>query len=319
MTKPHVLVTDWLIPDFDIERNAFETAGCTWSMPTWSPPAPPADELHQQLLERIRSSEQIDAVLFQLAPLNAEVIDALSGNCKIMQRVGIGLDNVDLEYAAQRGIEVRNVPDYCTQEVSVQAMAKLLSMHRQLSQTHQALLKGPWLDRPPHPITRLSDLTLGLIGLGRIGKQVAEWMGPMVGRILFYDPYLESVPSDCQSVSRDELLREADLISLHCPLTSETRKIIDEPALRLVKPTAILANTARGGLIDAAALADALSGGRLAAAALDVFDPEVPSADSPLRRVPNAFLTSHTAWYSEESKVEVRTKAVANILNKIAN
>ncbi len=317
MTQPHVLVADWLMPDFELEQELLEKAQVTWSLPQWRPPQPPRDEQRRQLVDRIQNAERIDAVLFQLAPLDRDVIDLLPDDCRLLQRIGIGLDTVDLERASQRDIAVLNTPDYCVEEVAVHAMSVLLSLHRQLNSTQQRLLAGQWSDRPPRTIERLSTLTLGLLGLGRIGRKLGEWMRPLVKQVIFFDPHVTQLPPWAEAVTLDELFKQSDLLSLHCPLVPETRHVIGEQSLRQMKPTALLANAARGGLVDAQALAAALAEDRLAGAGLDVFEPEVLADDSPLRSVKNVILTSHTAWHSRQSGIDARTTGIQNILSAV--
>lgn len=317
MMRPHILVADWLMPNFDLERQMFQRVGVSYCLPAWTPLPPPREQQRQELLSRIAAAPRIDAVLFQLAPLDAEVIAALPESCRILQRVGIGLDTVDREAAARRNIAVGNTPSYCTEEVAIHAMSLLLSLHRQLDTTQRHLLAGGWSTQPPGPIERLSALTLGIIGLGRIGWRFADYMKPLVGRILFHDPASHAVPRDLIPVGLEDLLCQSDFVSLHCPLVPETRHLLNASTLRLLKPTAIVLNVARGGLIDAEALADALNQDRLAGAGLDVFEPEVLAIDSPLRTCKNAVLTSHTAWYSRQALADARTEAIRGILERI--
>ncbi len=310
--KKHVLVTDWFAPDFDIERPLLEARGISWCMAGWKPPPPPRDEQIRQLLERIRQAKRIDGVLFVLAPLPAEVINALPATCRHLQRVGIGLDTIDLAAAKTRGMTVDNTPDYATEEVAVQAMGMLLSLHRQLAATQTVLLGGQWKIQPPDPIDRLSTLTLGLVGLGRIGRKFSELMKPLVKRVLFHDPV---VPG---SMPLETVLRESDFISLHCPLVPETRGLINANTLQLVKPTAILINVSRGALIEPAAVAQAIHERRLAGVGVDVYEPEILTADSPLRGLGDrAILTSHTAWYSRHSVTECRTQAIQKLIARL--
>lgn len=310
--KPHVLVADWFAPDFDIERPLLEARGISWCRPGWQPPPPPRDEQIRQLLERIKQSERIDGVLFILAPLPAEVINALPATCRHLQRVGIGLDTIDLAAAKARGMTVDNTPDYATEEVAVQAMGMLLALHRQLAATQTVLLGGQWKIQPPDPIDRLSTLTLGLVGLGRIGRKFSELMKPLVKRVLFHDPV---VPG---STALETVMRESDFISLHCPLVPETRGLINANTLRLVKPTAILINVARGALLEPAAVAQAIHDRRLAGVGVDVYEPEILPADSPLRALGDrAMLTSHTAWYSRHSVTDCRTQAIQKMIARL--
>lgn len=310
--KKHVLVTDWFAPDFDIERPLLEARGISWSMPGWKPPPPPRDEQIQQLLERIRQAKRIDGVLFILAPLPVEVINALPVTCRHLQRVGIGLDTIDLAAAKTRGMTVDNTPDYATEEVAVQAMGMMLSLHRQLAATQTVLLGGQWKSQPPDPIDRLSTLTLGLVGLGRIGRKFSELMKPLVKRVLFHDPV---VPG---SVPLETVWRESDFISLHCPLLPDTRGLINANTLQLVKPTAILINVSRGALLEPAAVAQAIHDRRLAGVGVDVYEPEILPTDSPLRGLGDrAILTSHTAWYSRHSVTDCRTQAIQKMIARL--
>jgi len=247
------------------------------------------------LVERVQDASRIDAILFQLAPLDASVIDHLPASCRLLQRVGLGLDTVDLAVAADRGVEVKNSGNYCTEEVAVHALSMLLSLHRQLDATQCRLLAGHWTPQPPQPIERLSELALGIIGFGQIGQKLAQLAQPLVKQVIYHDPAVTPKHSSCESVDLETLLRSSDLISLHCPLLDATRDLINRKHLALLKPTAILVNVARGALVDSFALAEALGEGKLAAAGLDVFEPEILPEDSPLRQLENVILTSHTA------------------------
>jgi len=317
MNKSNILVADWLLPDFELEAKVLRSKGITWSMPAWAPPPPPAEEQVRQLLERIRRTERIDAVLFMLAPLTTEVISALPPACKHLQRVGIGLDTVDIQAATARGITISNTPDYATEEVAIHALAMILSLHRQLEATQKYLLLVGWRIVSPNPITRLSTLTLGLVGLGRIGNKLADLMRPMVKEILYADPEVQSAPPGLRKVDLDDLLASSDIVSLHCPLLPSTKRLINARSIELMKKEALLINVARGGLIDADALAEALRANRLAGAALDVYESEVLPTNSSLRSSRNIILTSHTAWYSKESVVDSRTQAIQKMLSAI--
>lgn len=317
MDRRNILVADWLVPDFEIEAKVLRSKGITWSLPAWSPPPPPAEEQARQLLERLHTAERVDGVLFMLAPLTADVINALPPTCKHLQRVGIGLDTVDIPTATSRGITIGNTPDYATEEVAVHAMAMILSLHRQLDATQKYLLSGSWRIISPNPISRLSTLTLGLVGLGRIGNKLAALMRPLVKEILYADPAVQSAPPGLRKVELNDLLLLSDIVSMHCPLLPATRKLINASSLERMKKTALLINVARGDLIDADALADALQHGRLAGAGLDVYEPERLLADSPLRLLANVILTSHTAWYSIESVVDSRTQGIEKLISAI--
>ena len=317
MDKAHILVADWLLPEFEVETKILSGKGISWSLPAWTAPPPPAEEQVRQLLQRIRDTERVDGVLFMLAPLPAEVIQALPASCKRLQRVGIGLDTVDIPAATARGITIGNTPDYATEEVAIHALAMMLSLHRQLDATQKFLLSGNWRSTPPTPITRLSTMTLGLVGLGRIGHKLADLMRPMLKEILYSDPAVPKAPPGLRQVELGELLKTSDIVSLHCPLLPSTKKLINATSIEQMKKSALLINVARGGLIDADALADALKRGRLAGAGIDVFEPERLPAESPLRQLPNVILTSHTAWYSVEAVLDSRMQAMDQMIAAI--
>jgi D-3-phosphoglycerate dehydrogenase / 2-oxoglutarate reductase len=252
MSQPHVLVADWRLADFNIEQTLLKENAITWSMPTSQSPTQ-SDQI-EQLLVRIRETERIDGVLFVLAPLTAQVIDALPPSCKHLQRVGIGLDTVDIEAVRAKGLTLANTPDYATEEVAMHAMAMILSLHRQLDATQKYLLAGNWRITPPNPLLRLSTLSLGLVGLGRIGRKLATLMKPLVEKIYYYDPADPSAPEGIERCDLEGLLQKSDIVSLHCPLLPNTRRLMDSRTIGMMKSGALLINVARGGLIDTEAL-----------------------------------------------------------------
>lgn len=318
MKTPHILVTDWYAPDFSIEEAHLAPLGWKWSLPEWKPPPPPAEVQEQEIIERIKNTPDIIGMIFLLAPVTANVINALPESCTHLQRVGIGLDNVDMAAAKARGFTIDNTPDYAIEEVAVQAMAMILSLHRQLGETQRILAEGNWRIQPPRPIERLSTLTVGLIGLGRIGRKFAELVRPFVRRVIFHDPFAKDPPEGVVPASLEEVF-QADIISLHCPLLPETRHIINRENLRKMKPEALLINVSRGALVDPVALHEALSSQIIAGAALDVYEPEILPKDSPLHELKNLILTSHTAWYSRQSVIDCRTQAIEKLISAIQN
>jgi D-3-phosphoglycerate dehydrogenase len=239
---------------------------------------------------------------------------------KVVARYGVGLDNVDLDAAAEAGIVVTHYPGYCTAEVADHALAMVLALNRRLVEQDRALRAGAWVEFGPAtrsilrgPIPPLRELTLGIVGFGRIGQAVAARARPFGLEIVAADPYQEPAVLEAQGVAPrplDALLAEADIVTLHCPLTPETRGLIGAAALARMKPTAVLVNTARGPLVDLAALTEALETGRLAGAAIDVTSPEPLPAGSPLYRLENAILTPHSAYYSERSVELVRRETL---------
>jgi D-3-phosphoglycerate dehydrogenase / 2-oxoglutarate reductase len=299
-----VAITDYVFPSVEPEQAMLEPLGV---------------ELRPQ---QCRSEEEIialaqdaDAVLNCYAKMTGRVIEELK-RCRIIARYGIGVDNVDLAAATKAKILVTNVPDYCIDEVSDHALALLLALARRLTVADGAVKAGTW-DVVAHAgIRRLRGQTLGLLGFGKIAKTVASKVEPLGMKLLVHDPYLEPeliAQHRAEAVDLGRLLAEADAISIHVPLSPETRNMIGQRELAQMKPTAFLINTSRGGIIDEQALAAALKEDRLGGAALDVLSVEPPPVDHPLRRAPNIILTPHLAFYSRESVIELQTKAAEEV------
>ncbi|WP_232315498.1 C-terminal binding protein [Aquincola tertiaricarbonis] len=252
--------------------------------------------------------QDADVVLVRESPVDRSVIDAMR-RCRAIIRYGIGVDNIDLAYARERGIAVANVPDYGIDEVSTQAVALALSVVRRLRRHDAEVRSGRWSTGVLAPMYRLRHRTLGLIGYGRIARMTHEKLqGFGFGRVLVCDPAAD-LPAGVERAGLDELCSQADLISLHAPLTPQTRHLIDARRLSLMRPTAVLVNTARGGLVDLDALHAALSRKQILGAGLDVFEPEPPNANHPLFALDNVVVTNHIGWYSEEAMRELQRKA----------
>jgi D-3-phosphoglycerate dehydrogenase len=299
-----VAITDYVFPSLEPERAVLEPLGV---------------ELRPQQCrseeEIIALAEEADAVLNCYAKMTARVIERLK-RCRIIARYGIGVDNVDLAAAGKAKILVTNVPDYCIDEVSDHALALLLALARRIVAADVAVKAGAW-DVVAHAgIHRLRGRTLGLIGFGKIAKALVSKVRPLGMRVLVYDPYLEPMiiaHQGAEAVSLDKLLAEADAISIHVPLSPETRNIIGQRELARMKSTAFVINTSRGGIVDEQALAVALKENRLEGAALDVLSTEPPPPDHPLRQAPNVILTPHLSFYSRESVIELQTKAAEEV------
>jgi phosphoglycerate dehydrogenase-like enzyme len=231
--------------------------------------------------------------------------------CKGIVRCGVGYDNVDIGAAGARGIVVCNVPDYGAEEVADHALMLLLAIARRLLPAHQALRDGTWDTTRVFGAPRLRGRTLGLVGCGRIGTAMALRAKALGMRVVAYDPYRPDGLDKALGIERvyslEELLPQAQLLSLHCPLTRETHHILNERTLALLPQGAYVVNTARGPCVDLRALADALESGGVAAAGLDVFEHE-PLNDERIRRHPRVVLTPHAAFYSAEGWIEMRTK-----------
>jgi D-3-phosphoglycerate dehydrogenase / 2-oxoglutarate reductase len=255
--------------------------------------------------------------------ITAHVLSNLS-HCKVISRRAVGLDHIDLDTAAELGIVVTHSPDYCTNEVADHTLALILNLNRRILEFDQDLHRGAWTDQQYRmdrilrgPIQPLREQTLGIVGLGRIGRAVAKRALPFGLRLLAADPYIDpatAAESGATLVSLDELLETSDIVSLHCPLTSETQGLIGAREIGLMKATSVLVTTARGPIVDLGAAATALANQSIAGAALDVVYPEPLPQNSPLYGLPNVILTPHAAYYSERSRQQVRIDALNGAL-----
>jgi phosphoglycerate dehydrogenase-like enzyme len=247
-------------------------------------------------------------IVWHNTPITAVGIARL-GNCRAIIRNGVGFDSVDIAAARDRGIAVCNVPDYGTEEVADHAIALAMALCRQLFPLDQEAKQLGWIIRVEPKLRRLRELTFGIVGLGRIGAATALRAKALGFKVVFYDPYLPNGVDKALGVSRvralDELLAKSDVLSLHCPLTDETRHLIAERELALMKPGAFVVNTARGAVIKKTAILNALREGRLAGAGLDVVEDE-PLQTMEEAATPNLIVTCHAAFCSVESKLEMR-------------
>ena len=250
-------------------------------------------------------------VMNQYAPFSERVFAGLAPDLKLVVRYGVGVDNIDLEAATRHGVQICNVPDYGMNEVSDHALGLMLALVRKLAFITDRTRRGDWDYRRTIPVRRLGTLTVGVVGVGRIGGLFAHKVSALGCRVLGVDPLrptLERQHPEARFVSFDELVAESDIISIHCPLTAETRNLFGADALARMKPTAVLINTARGGIIDETALADAFARGAIGGAAIDTVAGEPLAPDSPLLSHANCLVTPHMAWYSEELAEELNRK-----------
>lgn len=246
-----------------------------------------------------------DGVLVQFASIGAAEMDA-HPRWKVIGRYGVGVDTIDVDAASARGIRVVNVPDYCEEEVATHAAALALSSVRRVPHADRLVRDGGWMRwRELTPMPALSDATLGVVGLGRIGRETIRLLRPFFGRVVGFDPFVTEL-AGVEVVPLDTVLAESDVLTLHLPLTAATRHLIDAGALARMKSSAHLVNVSRGGLVDTAALARALEAGALGGAAVDVLETEPADPDDPLLRAPRAIVTNHIAWYSERSEPRLR-------------
>lgn len=303
-TRPIITSLGHRFPDLSLEHEALDPLGYE----VFSAPLYRADDA--SLEDALEHSVAI--LLGTQARIDGALVERLT-ECRVIVRYGIGVDNVDLASARRHKITVANVPDYCIEEVATHAVAMALALQRQLPTLAAHLLQGGWGGGTAPLPRRPSTQVLGIVGMGRIGREVAR-QAPMFGSIVAFDPYapedLELPRGVGRAVDLNELLSLSDVVSLHCPLTKETRHMLGARALSVMKPSAVVVNVSRGGLVDERALLEALDAGKLAGAGLDVFETEPPPPDHPLIRHPRVLATPHVAWRSQEATVELRRKAV---------
>src|SRR5215212_1676924 len=259
---------------------------------------------------------QADALIVTIHRVSADLIGSMD-RCKIISRAGTGLDAIDIPAATAHGVWVAYVPDYSIDEVSSHAIGLLLSHARGIPQLIDSARAGQWSNQAVVPRRRLRGQTLGLLGFGRIGRAAAAKARGLGLEIIVHDPFLDAqtiAVSGARAVDRETLLRESDYLSLHAPLNDSNRGFIDAAALALMKPTAIVINTARGGLIDEDALLAAVQSGGIGGAALDVLAVEPPAPDHPLLHEPRVMITPHTGWYSEDANYDVRVRATEEVV-----
>jgi phosphoglycerate dehydrogenase-like enzyme len=300
-----ILFADQEFPDVDLEREIFASAG-----------------LSLELAQCRRETEVIDAargcvaILLQYAPITAGVVAALP-SLGIVSRIGAGFDTVDTAACEAHGIWVANSPDYGVGEVATHALALALASIRNVVRFNDDVRAGRWHYLSGGTLRRPASLTLGIVGLGRIGKRMAHVARDVVKRVVAYDPLLidGDFPAYVErAASLAELAAQADIVSLHTPLDATTRGMIDKRFFAAAKRDMTLVNTSRGGVVDVADLLAALDAGILRGAALDVLPEEPVAAGSPLRADPRVILTPHAAFYSVEAEQELRRKAAQNIV-----
>ncbi|MCK8816723.1 C-terminal binding protein [Natroniella sulfidigena] len=263
----------------------------------------------------IEAAQGVDGLLVQYAPISKKVFAALP-DLKVVARYGVGVDVVDLEAATEHGVAVVNVPDYCEDEVSDQAFALLMACARKTVLLNNDVKSGNWDFNVGKPIHRLRGSTLGIVGFGKIPRKLAEKAKVFGFEMLVYDPFVEQEVEEeygVQLVELDELMKRSDYVSVHVPLNEHTKHLIGAEEFELMKESAFIINTARGAVLDEAALVTALDNGQLAGAGLDVTEEEPIAKDSPLLEMDNVIINPHVGWYSEEAQVELQTKAAQGV------
>ncbi len=264
----------------------------------------------------IEAAKGCDGVLAQYAPMNAKVF-AARPELRIVSRLGAGYDTVNVADARRFGVWVANSPDYGVGEVATHALGLALSLVRHLAWFDRDIRSGKWHYASTGGLARASEMTLGILGLGRIGKRMSYVSRNVFGPVIACDPYLidGDFPAYVERVSKEELFRKADIVSLHVPLSDETRGLVDARLLSLMRKGSYLVNTSRGAVVAVDDVLAAVDSGRLDGAALDVLPKEPPEADHPILRHPRVLLTPHAAFYSVEGERELRRKAAQNLVD----
>ena len=306
MPRPKVVITDNDYPPATIEEEELEAVNAEV---VWAQCKSP-----EEVLDLARDAH---AIIVEYAPITREVIAGLE-RCQIISRYGIGVDNVAVEAATEKGIVVTNVPDYCLDEVADHTMALLLALARKITRLDRATKQGKWdVWSAAAPVYGLRDSSLGLIGFGQTARRAATRAQGFGMQVLAHDPWIDEESFheyDATSTSLDELLRLSDFVSLHTRLTDDTYHLIGEDELKRMKPHAFLINTARGDIVDERALFRALTEGWIAGAAVDVLAQEPPPPDYQLVSLDNIIVTPHAAFYSERSIQELRRRATREVV-----
>lgn len=300
------VITDYQYESIETERSIIEGAGFTLK-----------DYQAKETKDLIPIVEDAQAVITQYSDINAEVISHMK-QARMIIKYGIGVNNIDCEAAAKKGIYVCNVPDYGVEEVSDHAVAMILALGRKLPILTDAFRNGDWGYRSVVPLYRLRECTVGLVGFGRIPQLVAGKLKGFGIRILAFDPYISEQMAEEAGVmlaEMDQIIKESDFISVHCPLTKDTYHIIGKEEFHKMKSTAYIINTARGGIIDEAALIEALKANEIAGAGIDVFEQEPAGPDNELLHFPNVIATPHSAWYSEVAIAALQRKVAEEVVN----
>mgnify|MGYP000122515827 CR=1 FL=1 len=298
-----VLITDFDFPNVDLELGLFKNAG----LEVVTAQCKTEDDL-------IAAGKDVDAFLLQYAPANRKVFEALP-KLKIVSRFGAGFDTINTADAQACGVWVGNSPDYGVHEVSSHAFSMALNLTRHLSFYDRDIRNGNWHYLTPGVLKRPLNMTVGILGLGRIGKRFAHIARETYGRVIACDPHIMAYdfPPYVDRVDMETLFKTADIISIHTPLNDETRNIVNKDVLKLMKPGSYIVNTARGGIVDVDDALDALNSGQLGGLALDVL-PTEPPGNHPLVSHPRTILTPHAAFFSREAEIELRSKAAKNII-----
>ena len=299
------LITDCDFPDVALERDLVREAG----LEVATAQCRTAEDV-------IAASAGCQGLLTQYAPIDARVF-AARPEIRIVSRLGVGYDTVNVDDARKFGVWVANSPDYGVGEVATHALAMALSLVRHIPRFERDIRAGKWHYASTGGLARAAELTLGILGLGRIGKRLSSIARNVFGPVIACDPYLidGDFPAYVRRVSKEELFRKADIVSLHVPLTDETRGLVDARLLSIMRKGSFLVNTSRGAVLVLGDVLAALDSGRLEGAALDVLPSEPPERGAPVLAHPRVMLTPHAAFYSVEGERELRSKAAQNLVD----
>ena len=302
--KYKVVLTDNIFPDLILERDML-------------------GKIDAELIEVTDPStlkeacKDADAVINTYEQMTADIIENMQ-KCKMVIRNGIGVNTIDVEACNKKKIMVANIPTYCLDEVATHAMALMLSLARKLTLLNDTVKQGVWDVKKAIPVYSLQNKTLGLVGFGKIPRLVHEKAKPFGLNVMIYDPYVtEEMAKEAgvKKVEMDELMTESDFISLHCPLTPDTKNLFNAEAFKKMKKTAYIINTSRGPVINEQDLIEALQQGEIAGAGLDVLMKDEVDVSNPLLSMDNVIVTPHAAWYSEESIVTRRVQTVESVVD----
>jgi len=301
--KPRIVITDCDHPSVEIEKEILSEIDPEFILAQCKT----EDEV-------IEVAKDADGIINQYAPITRRVIESLK-RCKVIVCYGVGVDNIDIEAATEHKIIVANVPDFCIDEVSTHTLALILACARGIILLDSKIKEKKWDFTLAKPLFRTQGKILGLFGLGKIARAVAKKASGFGFKIIAYDPYVSKVNDGIELVEFSKLLPDSDFVSIHVPLTDETRHSFGENELKAMKKTAYLINTARGPIVDEKDLYKALKNRWIAGAALDVMEKEPPDWENSLLKLDNLIITPHISFYSEESYVELKTKAAKAVLS----
>ena len=296
-----VVITDCDHGSIEEEKKVFKQIG--------------ADLVLAQVKEEddmIQTCKEADGILNQYSLFTRSVLENLP-RCKVIARYGVGVDSIDLKAATDLGIIIANVPDYCMDEVADQTVALILSLVKKTAFFDRRVKSGDWDFRQGMPIRRIKGMTMGLVGCGRIGLEVANRISAFGVRVIAFDPYIKKAGEKIELTDLDTVLKESDFISVHCPLNESTRHLIGEREFQKMERRPLLINTSRGPIVDENALIQALEKGQLSGAGLDVLEKEPPGSLNPLLKMENVILTPHMGFYSVESISELKRRTAEGV------